>query len=110
MPTATKKTTAKKKKNKSAQPKKVIFTGKLLRDALHGANPPTITFTKINGSTRVLRATTLMSLIPEDQHPQIADLSKPLPKLNLDVIRCFDLDLDEWRSFRINSVTALVTR
>ncbi len=106
MPKATKKTTAKKK---NAQPKKVIFTGKRLRNALRGANPPTITFTKIDGSTRVLRATTLMSLIPEDQHPQIADLSKPLPKQNLDVIRCFDLDVEEWRSFRINSVTALVT-
>ena len=59
----------------------------------------TVTFTKADATDRVMRCTTNGALIPEDMWPKgtATNLSK-------DVQRAFDLDLQEWRSFRFDAV------
>jgi hypothetical protein len=59
-----------------------------------------VTFTKQNGETRVLRGTLKPSLLPEVEHKAKREIIE-----NKDVIRCFDLDKEEFRSFRVDSVT-----
>lgn len=59
-----------------------------------------ITFTKTDGSARTIRCTLVEDNIPIDQHPKgtgrtIADATQ----------RVFDLDKQQWRSFRWDSVT-----
>lgn len=59
----------------------------------------TITFTKKDGSTRIMRCTRNISLIPKEFHPKegVNDSGTS--------IRVFDLDKQEWRSFIAESVT-----
>lgn len=56
-----------------------------------------VTFTKVNGDKRVMRA----SLLKEDleNHPTSGNGTS-----NYDVIPVIDVDKDEWRSFRVDSV------
>lgn len=58
-----------------------------------------ITFTKKDGSDRTMRCTLVGTFIPEDKHP------KGTGRLvTEDTCRVFDLDKQEWRSFRWDSV------
>lgn len=59
----------------------------------------TITFTKKDGSTRIMRCTRNMKLVPEEFHPKegVTDSGTS--------IRVFDLDKQEWRSFIAENVT-----
>ncbi len=59
-----------------------------------------ITFTKVDGSTRVMVCTLHQSLT-EFQNPA---LKNAIPK-NEEVIAVWDVENEAWRSFRINSVT-----
>lgn len=61
-------------------------------------NPTTVTFTKKDGTQRVMRCTRSPSQIPEDQHPKdsINDSGTSM--------RVFDLDKNEWRSFIVENV------
>lgn len=57
-----------------------------------------VTFTKRNGQTRKMRCTTNNDLVPGGLMPS---------ELNEDsgnVLTCWDLDKNDWRSFRIDSV------
>lgn len=56
-------------------------------------NSTTITFTKKDGTTRTMRCTRNITLIPEEFHPKgsAGDIGG--------AIRVFDLDKQEWRSF-----------
>jgi len=58
-----------------------------------------IVFTKSNGEERVLVGTTNPNLIPEDKMPRGIKT-----KQNNDVKRVFDLEKQEWRSFRWDSL------
>jgi len=58
-----------------------------------------VTFTKKDGSVRVMKCTTNLGLIPKESHPKGTEKAK-----NLDVFNCWDLEAGSWRSFRIDSI------
>lgn len=58
-----------------------------------------VTFTKVDGSKRIMKCTLLQDKIPEDKIPKGSD-----KKQNDEVIRVFDVESDGWRSFRWDSV------
>lgn len=63
------------------------------------------TFTKKDGTDRDMRATLQVSHMPESKIP-VSD-SNAIVGMNpapADVIRCFDVDINEWRSFNISSL------
>lgn len=66
---------------------------------LNESYPTTITFTKKDGTTRVMKCTRNMNNIPADKHP-----SNKLETDNNRNIRVFDLDKQEWRSFNQTSI------
>lgn len=69
--------------------------------------PTTVTFTKANGDERVMKATTNFELIPEEFHPQSsAEAEKTaVDKEDIDLIKCFDLEANGWRSFKPSRIT-----
>jgi hypothetical protein len=62
----------------------------------------TVKFTKVDGSERLMRCTKAPHLIPEDKQPKGDLLTEVQP--NLSVLRVFDLDMNEWRSFKVSNV------
>lgn len=60
----------------------------------------TVTFTKKDGTERVMKCTRDMNIIPTDFHPK----GESEVQENLDIIKCFDLEVNAWRSFRVDSV------
>jgi len=69
----------------------------LLTEAL--SSIAVVTFTKRDNTTRVMRCTTNLNLVPSDKHP-----TKQNANYNPDVYRVFDLDISEWRSFRKSTI------
>lgn len=63
----------------------------------------TVTFTKTDGSTRVMKCTLQPELLPVRTLTE----SKKTRKQNPDVMPVFDVEQDAWRSFRIDSVTSI---
>ena len=64
-----------------------------------------ITFTKVNGQNRVMRATLdprYMPPITDDQRTHLEEQHSR--KENKDVIACWDVVVGGWRSFRVDSV------
>ena len=61
-------------------------------------NPTTVTFTKKDGSERVMRCTRSPIQIPEDQHPKNGTGDSDT------TLRVFDLDKNEWRSFIVENI------
>jgi hypothetical protein len=59
----------------------------------------TVIFTKKDGTDRTMKCTTMESIIPVQYHPKNTGRAK-----NQDVQNVFDVELKEWRSFRLNSV------
>jgi hypothetical protein len=73
------------------------------------SNAVNLEFTKVDGSVRKMVATLNEYLIPLEQLPKVvvADKSehvKPVKAKNLEVVRCFDLQAQAWRSFKISSL------
>jgi hypothetical protein len=64
----------------------------------------TVTFTKVNGETRVMKCTLNPAFIPAVQVPAAMSEGKELER-SIDVLRVFDTESHGWRSFRIDSVT-----
>ena len=63
----------------------------------------TVTFTKKDGSERVMKCTTNESLVPAE--PIVEDASpKKEKKVNEEVCPVYDLDAQGWRSFRWDSI------
>lgn len=61
-----------------------------------------LSFTKVkDGAVRKMSATLRTDMIPEDKIPKGGIES---PKEGMSAIRCFDLDLAEWRAFRVDSL------
>jgi len=74
------------------------FLRHLILDTLHD-NVCQVTFTKEDGTERIMLCSLLEDKIPEDKVP------KGIQKIaNLEVIRAFDLEKNGWRSFRVDSV------
>lgn len=57
-------------------------------------NTPTVTFIKKNGSERVMRCTLREDLIP----------AVFVDDANKEVVSVYDLDVKDWRSFRMDSI------
>lgn len=60
-----------------------------------------VEFTKKNGEHRIMECTLNFDEIPLEKYP----LGKTPIKENRSVIRAFDVEKEEWRSFRVESVT-----
>ena len=68
-------------------------------------NPVTVTFTKKDGTERVMRCTLQPELLPK---VELKENAKPR-KESTTSMRVFDLDKNEWRSFTIKSVKHIRT-
>ena len=70
----------------------------------------TVKFTKVDGTERVMHCTIASHLVPEEKMPyyptpNMSDNKVEYPKIvNMAVLKVFDLDAAQWRSFRIESV------
>lgn len=73
--------------------------------------PVTVTFTKKDGTERVMNCTTSPELVPpvltevhvtNTDNP--VDFPKPKKKVNEDVMSVYDLEAQGWRSFRWDSI------
>jgi len=65
----------------------------------------TITFTKKDGSERVMKGTLMPTLLPEFT----SDKPKKERKVNEEVVAVFDIEANGFRSFRLDTVTSFVT-
>lgn len=61
-----------------------------------------VKFTKADGSERIMFCTLKQDEIPEDKKPKGS--SSPSRKENLEIIKVFDTEIEEWRSFKVASV------
>lgn len=64
-----------------------------------------VIFTKVNGETRDMMCTLVENTIPEDKRP-----SGNMQNIQYteDVIRAFDVNKQEWRSFKVANVISFV--
>lgn len=65
----------------------------------------TVVFTKADGSTRVMNCTTSEAYVPPSPNEGKAPQRAPNPSL----IRAYDLDINEWRSFNVDRVQSFKT-
>lgn len=82
------------------------FNRTTLLEALH-KGPCTVTFTKVNGEQRVMSCSLAANLLPTPPAPKPVAEGKEqvVRKESLETIRVFDLNKQEWRSFRVDGVT-----
>jgi hypothetical protein len=59
-----------------------------------------ITFTKRDGTERVMKCTNVLADIPEERRP----IGESTFSENKDIIRVYDIESEGWRSFRVDSV------
>ena len=66
-----------------------------------------VSFTKVNGDTRVMRCTLLPRLLPETFSSSVEEQTNEnnFHKENPNVIAAWDVQHAGWRSFRIDSVS-----
>lgn len=65
-----------------------------------------VTFTKVNGETRVMRCTLRADILPPNADIQHID-EEHSKQENLAVIVAWDVQVNGWRSFRVDSVKYL---
>ena len=76
-----------------------------------------VTFTKINGDTRVMECTLIPSMLPPKEESRPAPLAALSPfepataevkkkKVNEETVSVWDLKAKGWRSFRVANVTS----
>lgn len=64
-----------------------------------------VTFTKVNGDQRVMRCTLDPRNLPPMTGDQIDHIYEQHKRAeNLDIIACWDVQANGWRSFRVDSV------
>ena len=61
-----------------------------------------VTFTKQDGSERAMRCTLVEEAIPQDKQPKTQSATSQTAG---SAVRVFDIEKQEWRSFRWDSVT-----
>ena len=76
---------------------------KHIKEMLQAGQVIYVEFTKKNGETRKMNCTTNLDLIPETEHPSDDRASY----ITEEVVRVYDLDVEGWRSFRVDSVNVL---
>lgn len=74
-----------------------------LTSLLADGKPTTVTFTKKDGTSRVMRCTRNPALIPVESQPS-SDSARKVPTTS---VAAFDLDKQEWRSFLPENITHL---
>jgi len=65
-----------------------------------------VTFTKADGTERVLNCTLIADMLPTVSKSEVKRQSIQRAP-NPDVVAAFDLDKDAWRSFRVDSVKSI---
>lgn len=78
-----------------------------LKDILK-LNPVTVTFTKKDGTERVMKCTLQPELLPIVETKPLAEGVEP-KKESTTSLRVFDLEKNEWRSFTIRSIKHIST-
>jgi hypothetical protein len=65
-----------------------------------------VTFTKVNGQERQMRCTLMPDFLPPSYRNNLDEQKseKEYHQTNPDVIACWDIGSNGWRSFRIDSV------
>lgn len=81
----------------------MIFNKDNLNELLRN-NVATVTFTKVDGSERVMKCTLLKEYIPNAATKGQNVVSEETTNLNMSV---WDVEAADWRSFRINSVKSV---
>lgn len=69
--------------------------------------PVTVTFTKKDGTERVMRCTTSTELVPQEPIVEGAE-PKREKKVNEEVCPVYDLESNHWKSFRWDSVKSVM--
>jgi hypothetical protein len=64
----------------------------------------TVTFDKVNGEERVMKATLLSEYLPVQE-----DSGVPSREVSDEVIPVWDVEKQDWRSFRVDSVKKVLT-
>lgn len=64
--------------------------------------PVTVTFTKKDGTERVMECTTSPTIVPAE--PIVEGVEKKEKKVNEDIMPVYDIEAQGWRSFRWDSV------
>ena len=67
-----------------------------------------VTFTKVDGTERKMNCTLNYDYIPEDKKPQNLYKGEKIME-NLDILKVFDTDKQDWRSFRVANVILIKT-
>ena len=67
-----------------------------------------VTFTKVDGTERKMNCTLNYEYIPEDKKPQNLYKGEKVME-NLDILKVFDTDKQDWRSFRVENVILIKT-
>lgn len=65
----------------------------------------TVTFTKADGTERVMKATLLSEYVQPLMKGKEELVDRPV---NEAVVRCIDTEKNEWRSFRVDSVKSVL--
>jgi WYL_2, Sm-like SH3 beta-barrel fold len=65
----------------------------------------TVTFEKVDGTERTMKCTLLNEYLPP--HTETTDESEPR-KQNDNIIAVWDIEKNDWRSFRVDSVKSLI--
>ena len=63
-----------------------------------------VVFTKKDGTIRTMICTTNMNIIPSEKHPTGNGIQN---EINQNIKKVYDLEKNDWRSFRIDSVISV---
>ena len=75
-----------------------------LKGMLHGNEEVTIKFTKKDGSDRTMLCTLNEQKIPFEKLPKAKEDGSSATSFTADAVRVFDVEKQEWRSFRFDSI------
>ena len=64
-----------------------------------------VSFTKMNGDTRVMKCTLQSGYLPEQDETKAVDVREGYEN----VVNCWDIDASGWRSFRLDRITRINT-
>lgn len=78
------------------------FSDHLKTELLKG--PATVVFTKVDGAQRVMNCTLNHKLLPALPVTESKATDKPVRKKSNSAVVVFDLDKQQWRSFKLKSV------
>ena len=66
-----------------------------------------IEFTKKNGSTRFMKGTCCFDLIPNEHYLVVDPIKEQnATEVDADLVKVFDLDINEWRAFRLSRLVS----